>query len=283
MQLESLPSEYLAFVGLIIVISIASWIASKRLGEEHVATGSLSWLGNDLLIFALTWKLSPLFFQWEAVQASILALLYLPAGTSGTVLALVVTLVHRTVQLMLLYRKTKALRWWYSLVFVGATALIIITGSVVEHQRIGELGSLASRPFPGVEDRDGRPLSLESQRTMTIINNWASWCPPCRAEFVELEHLFQQLDSDVGLVAINMTTSEKSLDDAFDFLNQVEPEVPQYFDTLGQFQQDQQILSLPTTIIVDRQGNLLYRRVGAVSAELLMDTVARLKNDMATQ
>jgi len=114
-----------------------------------------------------------------------------------------------------------------------------------------------------LEDMDGEKYSLESYRgKVVILNFWATWCPPCRREIPSMEALRQAFkDEAFAILAINEWETE---DHVFAFMGQlpVEPGFPILFDLDSEVAQSFGVKGLPTTLLLDTQGKIVYRAVG---------------------
>jgi thiol-disulfide isomerase/thioredoxin len=114
-----------------------------------------------------------------------------------------------------------------------------------------------------LEDMDGEKYSLESYRgKVVILNFWATWCPPCRREIPSMEALHQAFrDEAFAILAINEWETE---DHVFAFMGQlpVEPSFPILLDTDSEVATNFDVKGLPTTLLLDPQGRIVYRAVG---------------------
>ncbi len=94
-----------------------------------------------------------------------------------------------------------------------------------------------------------------------VVNFWATWCPPCRREMSSLEHLYLATkDHGVEILAVNIG---EDIDTVFSFLGEVEP-TPTYpilFDYDAKSMGDWAVKGLPTTYVVNKQGQLVYRAI----------------------
>jgi len=111
------------------------------------------------------------------------------------------------------------------------------------------------------KDENGIFHSTENMRGKVVfINFWASWCPPCIAEMPGVNEMYQQLrnDSSIAFVFINLDdTSEKGKE----FLNKKHFDIPlQRADSF--IPTDLYEGSLPTTVILDRQGRIVMKHTG---------------------
>ena len=117
-------------------------------------------------------------------------------------------------------------------------------------------------PFT-LADMDEEEHSLEDLRGKVILLNfWATWCPPCRREMPSMERLYQKLSGDnFTVIAINQMedpdhvfayTGQLDVDPTFTILYDTDSKVSNSFDVKG----------LPTTYLIDKQGNIRYRAIG---------------------
>lgn len=119
---------------------------------------------------------------------------------------------------------------------------------------------------------DGTPLALADHLgEVVVLNVWASWCAPCRAEAPELEEVSQEFaDSGVQFIGLNTRDSETS---AKAFLATKGVTFPSLVDADGQLQlQFADTLppkAIPSTLVIDPQGRVAARALGAVSAASL--------------
>ena len=124
----------------------------------------------------------------------------------------------------------------------------------------------AADPFSLEEVRfqrmDGTEVGLApEQKSYTVLHFWATWCKPCLAEFPELKAALPRLQSDS--VAFFLATEEE-LDQirafeekrnfGLEFLHLKEA-------TLADFE----VHALPTTLVLDRQGKVVFRHMGQLN------------------
>jgi cytochrome c biogenesis protein CcmG/thiol:disulfide interchange protein DsbE len=118
---------------------------------------------------------------------------------------------------------------------------------------------------------DGSTLTLSKLRGQPVlINFWASWCEPCRAEMPEIVRAYEAYKAD-GLVvlAINMTF-EDSLPEAQAFVKEFHMPFPVLLDDTGAVARDAYRLPvLPMSFFVDRKGVIVHRQIGAMNGKQL--------------
>jgi len=132
-------------------------------------------------------------------------------------------------------------------------------------------------PVPDIELQTlaGNPLRLSSLRgRVVLLNFWATWCVPCRAEIPDLSAMQREL-GERGLSVIGV-----SWDDTPDGVREFQNEIRQDYTVLlgGEGVQSRLggIPSLPTTLIIDREGRIRQKIIGARDRVVLEATVKPL-------
>lgn len=108
---------------------------------------------------------------------------------------------------------------------------------------------------------DGSNYRLAEQRgELVLINFWASWCGPCRQEMPQLDKLAAEFaDLGVQVVGINV---EQETADAEQFLKASPVSFPILWDGSNSTAKAYAVSGMPTTVIVDRNGDIRYRHAG---------------------
>ncbi|MER3397338.1 MAG: hypothetical protein C4315_10300 [Chloroflexota bacterium] len=111
---------------------------------------------------------------------------------------------------------------------------------------------------------DGGEFKLSAYRGRPVVLNfWASWCGPCRAEAPVLENAWQQYqDQGVMLVGLAVQDREES---ARAFIQEFGLTYPMGLDVGDRVATLYQITGLPTSVFIDGQGRIRHRWVGAIS------------------
>lgn len=114
---------------------------------------------------------------------------------------------------------------------------------------------------------DGAPISLSAfQGKPTVINLWASWCPPCRREMPAFAEA-QAANPDVNFVFLNQG---EGLQEVSAYLSQHAPGLQNVLrDAASAASQKFSNRGLPATLFLDAQGRLLDVRVGELSGASL--------------
>lgn len=114
---------------------------------------------------------------------------------------------------------------------------------------------------------DGKMTKVSpAAQQVTILNFWATWCPPCRQEMPELEKFAQQYSGKVSFYAINIQEPAATVNE---FLTHNKYTMNVLSDKTGEVSKNFRINSIPTTLVIDKQGIIKYRKSGPVTvAEL---------------
>jgi len=178
-------------------------------------------------------------------------------------------------------------RRWGVLVAVVLSAGAIWTGlSAVSAQ--GVSGGATSAPREGFLAPDFRLTLLgggevalsELRGQVVIVNLWASWCPPCRAEMPALQEAYEAYrDRGLEILAVN-TTYQDSQAAAARFVLEYGLTFPVPMDQTGEVSRSYLLRALPTSFFIDRDGVIRSVVIGGpMSRTTIQTTVERLLGD----
>ena len=115
---------------------------------------------------------------------------------------------------------------------------------------------------------EGTKVTLSDLRgKIVLINLWATWCPPCRAEMPALENAYEQYkDSGVVILGLNVTNQDSEKDIPL-FVKEFGLTFPILLDRDGSVSALYQLRGLPTTYFVNREGIIRTVVVGGPMSE----------------
>jgi peroxiredoxin len=124
-------------------------------------------------------------------------------------------------------------------------------------------GTGRSAPPLVFRDAEGTAGSLEQFRgKVVLVAFWGSTCIPCLKELPELEHLANRFDK-TGLVVLPVCVDETNGNMAREVAKRHAPGLPIYVDPYGSVRKTYNLSALPQAVLIDREGRLLARSMGA--------------------
>ena len=134
------------------------------------------------------------------------------------------------------------------------------------------------KPAPDITGTtlDGKPFSLSAlQGNITVLNVWASWCAPCRAEAPVLEKVWKaQQGNGVRFIGLDTRDSDTS---ARAFVRRFGITYPNVIDRDGalqlRFSDTLPPQAIPSTIVIDEEGRVAARALGKISESTLLGMI----------
>lgn len=172
------------------------------------------------------------------------------------------------------------MRW----VFLAPLAVFVVVAGYFAVGLTRDPGTLPSalldKPAPVFELPalvDGKPglATADLKGAPAIVNVWASWCVPCRAEHPVLTRLARE----VPVYGLNY---KDNADDAKRFLAELgDPYRRIGTDASGRVAIDWGVYGVPETFVVDGDGRIRHRHVGALTDKVVADTIRPLLKSLA--
>jgi peroxiredoxin len=121
----------------------------------------------------------------------------------------------------------------------------------------------------------GNPVSLRDYRgKVVLVNNWATWCPPCKTEMPELQ-AYYRIHTKQGFVIVAIESGEPA-NTVTGFVQQFELTFPVWLDLDGNAVKTFKNWDLPSSYVVDQQGILRMSWTGPVNQAILEKYVTPL-------
>ena len=154
---------------------------------------------------------------------------------------------------------------WIWLLVAAATAsvvaLAVMQGNRAETRLTGRAAPAISLPL-----LEGGRSSIQ-QGKVTLVDFWATWCAPCRASMPRVQKLYTEYKQD-GVELYSVDTDDNSADrepQVREFLLQQGLTFPVVLDD-GSAERAFAVASLPTMLLLDKQGKVVWSHVGALTA-----------------
>lgn len=146
---------------------------------------------------------------------------------------------------------------------IVAIVIVVILWLAVRH-RSGPQGSgTAAKQAPdfSLTDISGKPLRLSDYRgKVVVLDFWATWCEPCKQEIPHLIDLQSKYGQRVQVLGISMDDDDKPVRT---FQQQYKMNYPIAVGTSSLADQYGGVLGLPITFVIDGQGRIAKRYIGA--------------------
>jgi thiol-disulfide isomerase/thioredoxin len=111
---------------------------------------------------------------------------------------------------------------------------------------------------------------------VVLLNIWATWCGPCRRELPDLVALSQEMASKgVVIIGVSLDEKEPRLQNVKTFVEKMGIPYVNVIDNLKISDAYGGIQSIPTTFIIDRQGNIVQKIVGMQSKEAFRAAITK--------
>ena len=130
-----------------------------------------------------------------------------------------------------------------------------------------------------VYDAEGNVLRLSDLRGKpVVINFWATWCGPCRAELPHFDAAYAELGGEIVFLMVDLTDGySETVDGVLAFLNETGYGFPVYYDLDGAAATAYEISAIPLTVLIDAQGREVDRHLGSMDAQTLESLLDELR------
>ncbi len=126
-------------------------------------------------------------------------------------------------------------------------------------------------PDVEIEQLDGSAtISLTDIEGPAVINLWATWCAPCRREIPDFEAVHQARRDEIRFVGINIGEDSGR---AAEFLADVGATYDQFLDSEGYVVTELRTTTMPVTIVLDANGEIIERHLGPLDQDGLNQAI----------
>ncbi len=155
---------------------------------------------------------------------------------------------------------------------LGMVLFFLLRSSTSELQPDEFSTTPAKVQYPAPElkltDLSGSPTALTDYRgKVVLVNMWATWCPPCKAEMPTLEAFYRKYQ-DQGFIIVGLNDGE-TRDVVAPFVNEHGLTFPIWLDEQYASEKAFNTVNLPSSYVIDRQGTVRLMWIGAISPRVL--------------
>jgi cytochrome c biogenesis protein CcmG, thiol:disulfide interchange protein DsbE len=180
-------------------------------------------------------------------------------------------------------QQAKSRTWLYVNI---AIAIMLIVGGIVVLFWMGEQGAEKSTPTTSARigaiaadfqlpALSGETVALSDYEGQVIlVNTWATWCPPCKAEMPAIHEYYQAHQND-GFVVLAINSQEDAAT-VQRFIKAQGFTFPVLLDTQASVLDQYKVRGLPTSFIIDRDGVIRYVHTGAITPQQLENVIGPL-------
>lgn len=261
-------------------------------GSAEDRRESLDMVSSIVLAGLLGWKLGPLVSQTQFVIAEPRLLLFAPGGTAGIVIGTAAAagiVLWRWVRAGRPRVSTDTLRSDPRVVLAGLMfAVAIGLGVLFQGAALAVAGSTSERaPIFSLPGADGRPVALEDylgEGEVVVVNFWATWCVPCRAEAEVKNRIAAEYEDEVTVLGVNLTSTESGGASVVnEYISEWDMKYPVLLDLDGSIARSYNVRGTPTTVFVGSDGIIRDRHYGAMSEASARRAISRTREDFSRE
>ncbi|WP_456276235.1 redoxin domain-containing protein [Bacillus sp. AK128] len=164
---------------------------------------------------------------------------------------------------------------------IESSSELFQVNEVVQNDEETKIGLQEGNKAPDfqLETLTGEVINLSDLKGKKIILNfWATWCPPCKAEMPHMQDFYEKhIDDEVEILAVNLTNSEKNIASIEEFVNEYGVTFPILLDQKGATNKTYQAITIPTTYFIDREGIIRKKIIGPMNTEMMEELVDHME------
>lgn len=163
--------------------------------------------------------------------------------------------------------------------------VIIILAGLAIYNNVQSKGSADQLPKVGFTAPVFTLKGMDQQATYKVegkrekpllLNFWASWCGPCKQEAPDLVRLYEKYKDQIDFYAVNITANDQP-EQAAAFVKQYGLSFPILMDETGEVSTQYEIVSIPTTYFIDKNGIIRQKVIGLVKPEVFEEYLEELQ------
>ncbi|WP_410489349.1 peroxiredoxin family protein [Bacillus sp. DTU_2020_1000418_1_SI_GHA_SEK_038] len=119
-----------------------------------------------------------------------------------------------------------------------------------------------------LKNLEGETVRLSDYKgKKVILNFWATWCPPCKAEMPAMQNFYEEVDDEIVILAINIDPEY----DVAGFAKEMDIHFPILLDDKDEVNTAYKILTIPTTFFINEKGIITHKHLSAMTIEMMRE------------
>ncbi|MEG1956168.1 MAG: TlpA disulfide reductase family protein [Lachnospiraceae bacterium] len=130
---------------------------------------------------------------------------------------------------------------------------------------------IVTAPDINIINYDGNKIKLSQMFGKPIVMNfWASWCPSCKSEMPYFNSIYEEKNNEITFMMVDLVDDKReTIETGTQLIEKEGYNFPVYFDVEQEAQRNYQVFSLPTTVFIDKNGQINSIKKGKISEENL--------------
>lgn len=180
-----------------------------------------------------------------------------------------------------------------SIIFVAVLLVVAVTTiikkntannekvEVIQGEGTNDAGGLQigqKAPDFKLQTLDGKEIALSDFKGKKVmINFWATWCPPCKAETPEMVKYYNEKaqDANFEILSVNAMSTESKSENVNKFIEEYKMTFPVVIDPRGDTIKQYEVLNFPTSFFINTKG-IIQEKLNLVDEEQLIQVVKAL-------
>ena len=179
-----------------------------------------------------------------------------------------------TIAILVLIGLIVVINFWRPSVFDGVKKPEVAAPTIaqgVSKIKSGSVEEGTQAPDFELTTLDGKKAKLSDYRGQKVILNfWASWCPPCKAEMPHMQKFHEKnKDNNITILSVNLTRSDRGITAVQNFIKKNKLTFPVLLDEKGDIGKTYQAFTIPTSYIIDQKGIIRKKMIGPMDEDMM--------------